>query len=247
MNTPPGFSRDVVKPRYALLTPDGFVPSLLPGWSGCTVNIVISPALGANMSQLLIAMNQEGRGEGNSGEMEFVAYVVDGRCKANVDSQRGGLSAGHFVYVPPQTDYTFAGDQENTRLLIFEKRYQPLSAHKAPNAVFGDAAKVDGLPFLGNPRVLLQTLLPDTSVFDLAVNIFTYGPGAALPSVESHIMEHGVLMLDGGGIYRLDSDWHPVHAGDVIWMAPYCAQWFAAVGDLPARYIYYRDVNRPPL
>ena len=49
MNQPFGLSRDVVKPRYALFTPGGFVPSTLPGWSGCTINIVIAPALGAKL------------------------------------------------------------------------------------------------------------------------------------------------------------------------------------------------------
>ena len=90
-------------------------------------------------------------------------------------------------------------------------------------------------------------MLPESPAFDMAVNIFNYEPGAALPFVESHIMEHGLLMLAGAGIYRLESDWHPVQAGDIIWMAPYCAQWFAAVGDVPASYIYYKDVNRRPL
>ena len=89
-------------------------------------------------------------------------------------------------------------------------------------------------------------LLPDKPEFDLAVNIFTYQPGATLPFVESHIMEHGLVMLSGQGIYRLDADWHPVQAGDVIWMAPYCPQWFVAMGQVPASYIYYKDVNRAP-
>jgi hypothetical protein len=39
--------------------------------------------------------------------------------------------------------------------------------------------------------------------FDFAVNTMTYQPGAALSMVEVHIMEHGLLMLEGGGIYRL--------------------------------------------
>ena len=37
-----------------------------------------------------------------------------------------------------------------------------------------------------------------------------------------------------------------VKAGDAIWMAPYCAQWFVAMGKVPARYLYYKDVNRDP-
>jgi (S)-ureidoglycine aminohydrolase len=78
----------------------------------------------------------------------------------------------------------------------------------------------------------------------MAVNIFVYQPGTALPFVETHIMEHGLLMLAGTGICWLDVGWYPVQAGDVIWMAP---QWFAAIGDAPASYIYYKDVNRAPL
>ena len=90
-------------------------------------------------------------------------------------------------------------------------------------------------------------LLPEHVAFDLAMNIFTYQPGATLPFVETHIMEHGLLMLRGQGIYRLDGDYHPVKAGDVIWMAAYCPQWFVAMGKRPASYIYYKDVNRDPM
>jgi (S)-ureidoglycine aminohydrolase len=38
-----------------------------------------------------------------------------------------------------------------------------------------------------------------------------------------------------------------VAAGDVIWMAPYCPQWFVAMGKSPASYLYYKDVNRAAL
>ena len=77
--------------------------------------------------------------------------------------------------------------------------------------------------------------------------IRTYQPGATLPFVETHVMEHGLVMLSGQGVYRLDADYHPVQAGDVIWMAPYCPQWFVAMGKTPASYIYYKDVNRDPM
>ena len=60
-------------------------------------------------------------------------------------------------------------------------------------------------------------------------------------------MEHGLLMLEGGGIYRLSDRWYPVTAGDFIWMAPFCPQWFGALGTSPAKYLIYKDVNRHPL
>jgi (S)-ureidoglycine aminohydrolase len=81
----------------------------------------------------------------------------------------------------------------------------------------------------------------------LAVNVFTFQPGSALPLVEMHVMEHGLLMLAGQGVYRLDDAWYPVREGDAIWMAPFCPQWFVAMGKTPAQYLYYKDVNRDPM
>jgi len=60
-------------------------------------------------------------------------------------------------------------------------------------------------------------------------------------------MEHGLLMLEGGGIYRLGDAWYPVAAGDFIWMGPYCPQWFGALGKRPAKYLIYKDWRRHPL
>ena len=59
-------------------------------------------------------------------------------------------------------------------------------------------------------------------------------------------MEHGLLMLEGGGIYRLGNSWYPVQRGDFIWMAPYCPQWFGALGKTPAKYLIYKDWHRHP-
>ena len=53
----------------------------------------------------------------------------------------------------------------------------------------------------------------------MAVNIFTYDAGGHLPFVETHIMEHGLIYLQGQGVYRLDQDWYPIKKGDSIWMA----------------------------
>ena len=100
---------------------------------------------------------------------------------------------------------------------------------------------------MGDPDAILKVLLPRDPRYDLAVNVFTFQPGASLPLVEVHVMEHGLLMLDGKGVYRLGDDWYPVRQGDVIWIAPYCPQWFVAMGKGPARYLYYKDINRDPL
>jgi (S)-ureidoglycine aminohydrolase len=164
-----------------------------------------------------------------------------------LNEKKYSLTAGSFTFVPPHTDFHFNQPSAGARSLVFEKKYQALEGHEAPGVIVGQQKKFAGQPFMGNKDALLQVLLPTGPAFDTAVNIFTYQPGATLPLVETHIMEHGLLMLAGQGIYRLDADWHPVQTGDVIWMASYCPQWFAAIGPTPASYIYYKDVNRPVL
>ncbi len=238
-----GQTRDVIKDRYAVRTPSGFVPSRLPGWRNCVAVAQISPGMGAGFCQFQIDLNESGQGCGNSGQNELFVYCVEGKCAADLGGARHKLSAGAFVYVPVQTDFHFLKSRA-ARLLVFEKKFEPLAGLEKPGVLVGHAASVAGQPFLGNKEARLQVLLPDDPRFDMAVNIFTYQPGATLPFVETHVMEHGLLMLAGQGIYRLGADWHPVQAGDVIWMGPYCPQWFVAVGSTPPSYIYYKDVNR---
>ena len=247
MNNPFGFTRSVITGRYALLTPAGFVSSARPGWTNVTAHVVISPALGARFSQTHILFGQDGRGVGSTEHTELFAYVLEGGCNMAVPGKKAKLVCGSYALIPPMKHWEFSHADEGTRLLLFQKTYVPLAIGDEPEMVIGQDSERPGLPFLGDPDARLQTLLPDQPEFDLAVNIFTYQPGATLPMVETHVMEHGMLFLGGQGIYRIDGDWHPVQSGDVIWMAPYCPQWFVAMGKTPASYIYYKDVNRAPL
>jgi (S)-ureidoglycine aminohydrolase len=246
MNELFGYTRDVIKARYALRTPAGFVAGWLPGWRDAVCVTQISDAMGARFCQLRVTLGETSEGRGNTGPIEFVIYVLAGKCRAELGGSLHTLAAGDYLYLPTQHDFRFDNPSAGTQLLIFQKRFEPLAGYKKPGLIVGQAKDVPGQPFLGDDDARLQVLLPDKPEFDLAVNIFTYQPGATLPFVESHIMEHGLLMLSGQGIYRLDADWHPVQVGDVIWMAPYCPQWFAAIGQAPASYIYYKDVNRAP-
>jgi len=240
-----GQTRDVVTARYALRTPAGFVPSCLPGWRDATVIVQISPAMGARFCQLEIILQKNGQGRGNTGGNEWTAYLAEGRCALSLAGVKHKLSAGGFAYIPPRTEFHFH-QAASARWLIFQKEFEPLAGCESPEVLVGNAASVPGQPFLGHKDARLQVLLPDDPRFDMAVNIFTYQPGATLPFVETHVMEHGLLMLAGQGVYRLDADWHLVRAGDAIWMGPYCPQWFVAMGSEPARYIYYKNVNRAP-
>ena len=180
-------------------------------------------------------------------EFETVGFFESGGGLVSIGETKARVAAGGYFFSPAGQVLSIKSPKRGTRVTLFQKRFVPLDGQKSPNALIGDSANVAGEPFLGDPDARLQTLMPNVPVFDLAVNIFTYQPGATLPFVETHVMEHGLLMLKGQGVYRLEESWYPVAAGDVIWMAPFCPQWFVAMGKTPASYLYYKDVNRPAL
>jgi (S)-ureidoglycine aminohydrolase len=237
-----GLTRTIVTSRYALLAPDGYVASTLPGWTQCRAIVLISATMGARFSQYHITLEPGGRGEGETGGDSWFFFVIAGAAIVN----GAALSQGGFAYVPSDERYLVAAAAPGATLLVFRKFYEPVGNLHAPRFLSGHEQTVPEAPFLGDPHARLKVLIPDTLSADMAINIFTYDPGATLPFVETHVMEHGMLFLAGGGLYRLDNDWHPVTAGDAIWIAPHCPQWFIAAGPEPARYIYYKDVNRLP-
>ena len=48
---------------------------------------------------------------------------------------------------------------------------------------------------------------------DMHVNIVTFLPGGVIPFEETHVMEHGLYVLEGKAVYRLNRDWVEVEAG----------------------------------
>ncbi len=242
-----GSTRTVVKGRYALFTPDSFVPGSVPGWQHVRAVINISPALGARFVQLQVNLGRVGVGEGNTGTHEFFIYVAEGGGSILVDQKRHRLEAGSYVFVPPGQDLQIKSNGIGLAVVIFQKIHERVKGLPLPRTVVGHERDIKGQPVAGNEDVRQQVLLPDEPEFDLAVNIFTYLPGAAQPCVASHNMEKGVLLLKGQGLYRLDADHHPVQAGDAIWLGSYCPHWFVAMGKTPASYIQYQDINRDPM
>ncbi|AUD02925.1 (S)-ureidoglycine aminohydrolase [Spirosoma pollinicola] len=239
-------TRSVVKRTHAVISPDGYINSRVPGWDNCTVNVIINEQMGANLCQTLITMNANGQLVGKTIASQLFFYVIEGQCTAAIRGEKQVLTAGQFVYVPIGYNYVVDKPTEGAKLVSFHKVYEKLDGFDVPSSLYGDAATIDCPAYMGDPALRLQVLLPDDLSFDMAVNIFTYDPGGHLPLVETHVMEHGLIYLQGQGIYRLDQDWYPVNKGDSIWMAPYCQQWFTAMGKEPAVYIYYKNVNRFP-
>jgi (S)-ureidoglycine aminohydrolase len=240
-----GETRTRVRPRHALIAPDSHVPSSIPGIEGAVPIVVLSQAMGAGIEQLFVTFRKDGRAVFAAGTSQTFVYVLEGTVTAAAGGTPHALTSGGYAYAPAGTELRLDSPSEGARIAVFTKVYQPRPGVPAPAPVFGNEADVPTTPFLGDEAARLQLLLPDVPAFDMAMNIFNFEPGAHLPFVETHIMEHGFVMLQGMGVYRLDGDWCPITKGDAIWMAPYCPQWFVAMGKEKARYLYYKDINRP--
>jgi (S)-ureidoglycine aminohydrolase len=242
-----GTTRSRCGRSHALIAPDSFVTSELPGWEQSQGVILIAPRMGARFAQYFATMDAGGTAGQPPPDVERLVYVLEGQLAITISgSSERLLGPGGFVYCAPNADVELRANSPS-RLNVFEKQYANRRGVRPPDSLCGDIRDVQGEPFMGDPDAVLKTLLPRDARFDLAVNVFTFQPGTTLPLVEVHVMEHGLLMLEGQGIYRLGDDWYPVKKGDVIWMAPFCPQWFVAMGKGPASYLYYKDVNRDPM
>ena len=239
-----GSTRTTVRANYALLTPDTFVRAPLPGMENTTAVVHVSPALGAGFTQYTAEFEPGGR-SGNLGAGQHFIYVIEGELLLENPSKPAPLAKDGFAFIPTGMAHRLFA-KTKARVAVIVKPYASLKGMPPPKLLVGKEHSVAALPLLGDATVQVRNLLPADASFDFAVNTMTYAPGATLPMVEAHVMEHGLLMLEGGGIYRLDADWHPTTKGDFIWMGPFCPQWFGALGKTPARYLIYKDWNRHP-
>jgi (S)-ureidoglycine aminohydrolase len=233
-----------VKTDHLLQTPDTFVRSPLPGADGVEFIIHAAPQLGARFTQMT-AEFVAGGSLGPAPAQRFL-YVLDGKIELKAGGKRHVLKPGGYAYLPQGAPHMVRAPGI-ARVAVIEKPYEPLHGAAVPEIVVGEEGDVTPVALQGDRALRVRSLMPDGPPYDFAVNTMTYDPGASLSMVEVHSMEHGLLMLEGGGIYRLGDSWYPVHAGDFIWMRAYCPQWFGALGKKPAKYLIYKDWRRHPL
>jgi len=239
-----GLTRSSLKADHLLQTPNTFVRTPLPGAAGVEFVIHVAPQLGARFTQMTAEFAAEGTL--SPAPAQRFLYLLEGELELTVAGETHIVVSGGFAYLPQGTDHTVRA-LSPSRAALIEKPYVPQPGSDAPEIVIGHESSISSVPLMGDDALRVRSLMPDAPPYDFAVNTMTYDPGAALSMVEVHIMEHGLLMLEGGGIYRLGDAWYPVETGDFIWMGPYCPQWFGALGKHPAKYLIYKDWRRHPL
>lgn len=248
-----GQTRSSNRRDHLLLTPDTFVRTPLPGLTGGLAIVHVAPQAGATFTQMTVELDP--KGTLTQGPTQRLIYVLEGKLTLDEPgkAEPHTLVSGGYAYFPTDYPHTLTA-VIRARVAVIDKPFLPLDpAHQEalevpyPWFLIGHEQEVPATALHGDKDLQVRALVPDSIAFDFACNTMTYAPGASLNQVEVHYMEHGLLMLEGGGIYRLGDSLYPTSVGDFIWMAPYCPQWFGAIGKKPAKYLIYKDFNRHPL
>jgi (S)-ureidoglycine aminohydrolase len=227
------------------------VTSALPFWENTRLWVLARPLSGfaETFSQYIVEVGPAGgsdRPEADPGA-EGVLFVVGGALRLTVGEQNHELGEGGYAYLPAGTSWTV--HNEGSVPVTFHwvrKAYEAVDGLAAPEAFVVNEADVVPTPMPGTDGRWVTTRFVDPADLrhDMHVNIVTFEPGAVIPFAETHVMEHGLYVLEGKAVYRLNQDWVEVQEGDFMWLRAFCPQACYAGGPGRFRYLLYKDVNR---
>lgn len=243
-----GHSRAVVGRNFAFIPPEGVLKSRLPAWSSTTVRFLAAPSLGADFAQFMLEIEPSGgTARPICVDLQHFFYVVTGAVDLNIGTDApASLTEGGFAYVPPGVSFTMScHPAAPARVIAVKKRYEAAEGIPAPTAIIGQHQAMPMTNHTGLQGRGFKHLLPIGDLrFDFEMNLMFFQPGVCFPAVETHIMEHGLLMLEGQGLYYLGNSWHEIWVDDFIWMGSFCPQQFYPTGASQSVYLLYKNVNR---
>lgn len=241
-----GHNRGVVRPNFAFMPPEGVLKSRLPAWRDTVVRFLAAPALGAAFAQYLLEI-EPGGGTAHPicVEPQHFFYVVEGAVEIRIGAADPvALTLGGFAYIPPGVSFTMQA-AAGARVLTVKKRYETAEGLIAPEPFTGQQQSMAMTNHTGLFGRGFKHLLPYGDLrFDFEMNLMFFEPGVCFPAVETHIMEHGLFMLEGQGLYLLGESWHEIWVEDFIWMGAFCPQQYYPTGGTSSLYLLYKNVNR---
>lgn len=246
--------RAVFKEAYAFIPrrcAKDITSSFFPHWEETRGWVLARPLTGfaETFSQVAMEVGPGGgsdRPEDNP-EAEAVLFFTEGSGMVSFGGESHHVTAGGYVYIPPGLPWAFRnlGDAP-VYFHWIRKRYARVDGLDLPDPIVTNDHDV-------TPQVMaLSGGLWKTTRFadpydlrhDMHVNIVTFEAGGIIPFAETHVMEHGLFVLEGKAVYRLNDDWIEVEAGDFMWLRAFCPQACYEGGPGRFRYLLYKDVNR---
>ena len=224
--------------------------SYLPGWEGIRLWVLARPLTGfaETFSQYVVEVSPGGGSD--RPEVDPAPRPCSSSSTGRSPHRRRrrhALEPGSYAFLPPGTTgrCTTAATATATFHWI-RKAYERVEGLDVPPAFVTHERDVTPIEMPGTDGAWSTTRFVDIADLrhDMHVNIVTFQPGGAIPFPETHVMEHGLYVLEGKAIYLLNQDWVEVEAGDFMWLRAFCPQACYAGGPGPFRYLLYKDVNR---
>jgi (S)-ureidoglycine aminohydrolase len=239
---------------YALLgkrTMRDIVTSYLPFWEDTRLWVLARPLSGfaETFSQYVVEVAPGGGSDRPESDpnAEAVLFVVDGTAELTIEGAAHALEAGGYAYLPPGSAWTLHNRADRpVSFHWIRKAYQHVEGLDAPAPVIAHEREIEpvAMPDTDGAWATTRFVDPADLRHDMHVTIVTLRPGASIPFAETHVMEHGLYVLQGKAVYLLNTDWVEVEAGDFMWLRAFCPQACCAAGPEPFRYLLYKDVNR---
>jgi (S)-ureidoglycine aminohydrolase len=246
--------RAVFTEAYAVLpkgTMRDIVTSHLPFWDETRLWVIARPLSGfaETFSHYIVEVGKGGGSDRpeDDPDAEAVLFVVDGTVRLRIAGEAHVLAPGGYAYLPAGTSWSLRNTRARAaRFHWIRKAYQRVDGIDAPEPFVTNEQGIEPIPMPDTDGVWATTRFVDQSDMrhDMHVNIVTFQPGGVIPFPETHVMEHGLYVLEGKAVYLLNRDWVEVEAGDYMWLRAFCPQACYAGGPGRFRYLLYKDVNR---
>ena len=227
------------------------VASFLPNWTDTRCWVLARPLTGfaETFAQYIVEVAPGGGSDQPEPDpdAEAVLFVVGGQLLLDIDGQEHTLDPGGYAYLPPGVRWTLHNKgAELANFHWIRKEYQRVDGLELPPAFVTNEHDVEpgAMPDTDGAWATTRFVDPADLRHDMHVNIVTLKPGGTVSFAETHVMEHGLYVLQGKGVYRLNTDWVEVEAGDFMWLRAFCPQGCYAGGPEDFRYLLYKDVNR---
>lgn len=225
------------------------VTSRLPHWENTRAWIIARPLSGFSETFSHYLMEVETGGGSTRPEpdpqAEAVLFITEGEGRIHFEGKDHPLHSGSYVFLPAGLEWSLHAS-DTLRFHWIRKRYQPVEGIDTPAAFISEERKgtTEAMPDTNDSWSTTMFVARDDLSHDMHVNIVNFEPGAVIPFEETHVMEHGIFVLEGHAVYRLNRDWVEVEAGDYLWLRAFCPQACYAGGPGRFRYLLYKDVNR---
>ena len=246
--------RAIVTEAYTII-PCGsmtdIVSSRLPFWNDTLLWVLASPVGGfcQTFSHYLVEVESGGGSKVPETEegVQSTLFVTSGKLTVTINGNQHILSCGSYVYIPPGVDWTlFNTSDDQASFHWFRKPYQFVKGLDEPDVIVTQESSIEAEVMPGsNGGWTTKRFVDQTDLrHDMHITIVSFEPGCVLPFLETHVMEHGLYVLEGKGVYNLNQDWVEVEAGDYMWLRAYCPQACYSGGNGTFKYLLYKDVNR---